>query len=621
MEKKKKKRKSIFRILSMMLVCLFCALALTGCVGGGGSGGASSDGNQSGGSGSGGSDKDGPSNPLDEIEIPKIPTSDDFLMGAIGVYEIDGDKKVFYDTYAEDFMSFNELKTRQFTSLASIIQGTLTSVYGGGGFSTINLNFGKKSLSYNISSILSGVNYTSPNYATCFSHAMTGCTLITDMVDDGNGGYQYNYEYLHNTGNLAWLRSSLSVEDFATQLEEVYKTCYGIPGDIEVLGFTEKYKTAVQDYIINNIIGSALYTSSEASSAIANISSPTAEFVHNNKASFQNYKNYENVIPKLIDSAFKASINGINLYAWSVDSAGISLYPKLTKTQYIYYDNIDDIQDINPEEKGFDPNEIDPSQNFGSLEDVTFDKGERVDGVYLRQLKNIILIPKLSDAYKNEFNETNFKLDNLFIDLQTESGETILDITWSGFAGGNVIDETFVAFSDGSYEVEIGGEIIKGEKPEDSPVTDDGKLTLDNEYYSSDLNSISFSEDDLLNYEFVDATVSSDELSSGMSLDDIVNGSFTEGKEDEQGNVEKMTEAAHKFLNVYNRLMKVEINESDNTVTTTILLVGNLINMKFNYDGGDDIPKTYLMKFSIYKVGNSEDFDSLFKDDKYDMNP
>ena len=101
-----------------------------------------------------------------------------------------------------------------------------------------------------------------------------------------------------------------------------------------------------------------------------------------------------------------------------------------------------------------------------------------------------------------------------------------------------------------------------------------------------------------------------------MSLDDIVNGSFTEGKEDEQGNVEKMTEATHKFLNVYNRLMKVEINESDNTVTTTILLEGNLINMKFNYDGGDDVPKTYLMKFSIYKVGNSEDFDTIFKDDK-----
>lgn len=626
MEKKKKKRKSIFRILSMILVCLFCAFALTGCVGGGGGGGNSSGGgNQSGGNNPGSSGDNKPSNSLGEIEVPKTPTSDDFLLGAIGVYDIDADKKVFYDKYSEEFMSFNDLITRQFTSLASIICGTLNNVYGGGGSSLISFEFGKKNISYNLSEILSGVEYTyNANDYICMSNVMGGCfldCLWNDVDADGIGNLEYdlddNYTVIHahpNTG-YGWTQPNLTIEDLTTKLEELYKSCYEITDDITVIGFTEKFKTVVQEYIIKNVIGSAYDRSINSTTIVKNNSNPTTWELYSNielRNAFQNYKNYENVIPKLIDSAFKASVNGINLNAWDVDVAGISLYPKLTRTQYIFYDNIEDLQDIKPEEEDFDVNDIKPSQNSGGLSDVNADKGELVDGVYLRQLKNIILIPKLSDAFKNEFKESSFKLDSLFIDFKTEEGETILDFTWSGFARGNAISETTVKFEDGSYEIKFGDQIIKGEKPKDSPITDDGKLTVDNRFYESDMNSMSFTEEDLLKYEFVDAVVSSDGLSAGLSLEEIINASFTLGKEGEQGNVLASKESPHKFLNVYNRLFKVEINKDDNTITTTILLDDNLIKMTFNYNNGDSIPQTYLMKFSIYRKGNSDNSDSFF---------
>lgn len=618
MEKRKKNKKFIYRILSMILFCLFCAFTLVGCVGGGGSstGDKPSGGNKP-------TTPTTPSKPLDELEVPKVPTSDDFLMGAIGVYEIDGDKKVFYDKYSEDFMSFNELKNRQFKSLATIIQKTLYDVYGGGVDTSVSLQFGKKNISYDLSSILSDVSYVKPNNAVCFIHAMSGCTLITEEVDDGNGGFTYNYEYQHNSGN-AWLQSSITIDGLATELENKYKEVYGITGEITTLGFTEQYKTAVLEYIKESIIGTALYTSSASSKSIANVSNPTAEFVTNNKDAFQNYKGYGDVVPKLIESAFMATTEGLTLSAFVIDSKGISLYPKLTRTQYVFYDNIDDIQDDTTKVSADDfdvENIIDPSKYEGDLSNIQIEKGEKVPGTYLRKLKNIILIPKLSTAYKEEFKQTNFQLANLMMDMQTKTGSTIVSLSIAGVASGTEIANTDVKFSDGSYTIEIGGEVINSPKPADSPVTDDGKLKIDNEYYSSDSNAIEFKKEDLLNYNFVDAAMKNDALTSGVaSLDELISKTFVSGVEDTNGDVTKNdTNKTHQFSSVYNRLFKVELND-DGTVTTTILLDTNLINIGFNYysESGTkltDIPETYLMKFSIDRKVETPELDNLLKGD------
>lgn len=642
MENTKKKKFSIFRILSLILICIFCACTFSSCgaflppdkgsTSGGSSGGTSSGGGSSSGSGSSGS--------LDDLKPPNFGKQEnsfsnvnDVIMGAIGVYEVSGSEKVFYDKHSGTFISFNELVDRQFDTLATVLYHGLDYVYGSAGGTGVNLNgFGNTSVDIAFTNLLDKNSILPSSDALNYGNAINGgytlnVTETNEGVDPDTNEPILTYTYAYDTATVvadnAWKIKIDDVDDLVGALKYIYlnpvskttnstsldfsdtamKTAYKDktlaqlnPGNVEldVIGFNEVYMWNVMYFLGYSVIGDVNMNNSITNHNIVTAEGIDGAYVNTNKDAFQNYKGYHLILKELVNNAFKLTINGLGISAFESDTEGVSLFPKLYREQFVYYDDVEKIQDYqqNYGDSTFDPNK-DPVIGDNGLDieipsgddfDEDFEYEEEkvaIEGSNLRKLKRIILIP---------YTATMFKLESANVNMQTKSGSDVekflLKVYWSGIADGTTINDTFVKFSDGSSSIEMtDGEKIEVDAKSET-VDTEGRLKVDTVCYDTDNEEITFANDNLKQYGFTSA----ESGVTGINLEDLVDGAFTSTAED----------TSIKYVNIYNRLFNYDIANK----TYTININKNLINVDFKYysEGGDllsQIPLAYLMLFGL----------------------
>lgn len=669
MEKKRTKKKKFLRSLALILVSILSCFCLSGCMGMSGTGGSGgSSGSSGGNTGSTTNQKPQFDNPYSGGSEDSITNYNNVFLGAIGVYEIDNNAKAFYDNYSGAYVDFNYLIDRQFETLATVIYNSLHCAYGD---PTYNFNgdvagYGN-GVSFAFGNVVTETIYNDANTLK-YSNAINGgyaMEKIETEVDDGQGGTttvtEFKYSDITINTYRVWKNTNFTVSQIANQLRYIYanpvsvstnsdlklvgtgstdttltnlKNKYtsftgtlGTNESISTIGFTKEYMWNVLYYVAYSLVGEENINNSLDNASIVfngnNMNTVTAE----NYLSFDAYKGYEKVLPNLISNCFKLILNGKNIvvgtnYCFDINNYNSffdkTLFPILTREEYIFFDDVDDICDAEGEkssdtsmDSGKDWSNIDPSEveefDPDSVEDEDALNNKTTKVGSLRKIKKIIMIPAIN---KSKYKKENFSINNLSICFATKSGEVEVEILT------NIIDQSGkeylnqqLKYDDGSFSTTLpDGTVVDnnsennakedgGSNKKDEMVTSSGHLIIQstpstNKYSNS--ATIFKSESDSEDYKF-----------SSVSKQDIIEGSFTKTSYDVQSTGEKIEIGR---INVCNQLFTLtQSDTSMNGVTSTISInstKNNYIEFVFKYynKGGSAlsyIPELYLLDFSF----------------------
>ncbi|MGN0960808.1 MAG: hypothetical protein ACI4PF_01260 [Christensenellales bacterium] len=275
------------------------------------------------------------------------------------------------------------------------------------------------------------------------------------------------------------------------------------------------------------------------------------------EASFESYKGYHIVLKELVNRMSKMSINSSSntiIYKDYSTNWETTLFPRVLREKYIYYDTIEELSDAN--------SDIDYGDNV-NYDEIDFDY---VDKGTALKLKKIVLLPYINtSAYKS----TSFIVDGMLIGFQAKEDKT--------------------------YSVKINYNAVYSDKTENgvasvetNPVSD--KLTFSSDYkLSEDLTDVSMP----LTGKFTNT-----ETAFGSSYDivNLMNSSFTKTTKDVTYEISDPTTFEIGVLNVYNQLFN-----NNNSLNIT----NNYLELEFSYFDSNgnaltSIPEAYLMYFLVY---------------------
>lgn len=643
MGKRKSNKKGIFKKIVAGFVAFISGLALVGC-------GATS------GLGNIGSNIEAPKfeNPYEGEMEKMVDDYNDVFLGAIGVYDIDNSREIFYDKYTKNFVSFKDLIDRQFNTLGKILYEGLTNIYGNvSGFDAGKIidisSCGYSSdITFDMSmfQVESDVHYDKTNYVTNASY---------NFKDAIYGGYKlvgkdftnpdetttriYDYDESQRASH-AWRMSGFSESDLINALKWIYLNTYKTYGtnlwskftnsfnflapelkntdlkgvynktliiptvdnsEISSIGFTEDYAWNVLYYLAYSVIGE---TNVERQSQTDGVNA-------DNYLLYEAYKGYDNVLPKIVYYAFNFGqqkntfcvTNGNNNSAMNNTLNGnfkSTIFPMLERNEYIFFDDLNDICDAEEVNNEFNEDDmIDPKDaidldNKKIMEELN-KKTIKVGS--LRKLKKIILIPNIKEGYKLD----EFSINDISICFSLPTGVSQVEVeVYSNLLDkeGNITKDQKTKFNDGSFSFEVddagsdtGKSKIESEGKSEN-ISSDGKLIVD-DFPGLNKNGAQFS--------IFEKTEDSEKVKY-TSVDDIMifSESFTKISYDVPSTGEKI-ECAR--LNVYNNLFNITCDENGKYVYT-INTSKNLIELYFKYYayGGDElesIPNTYLLDFGI----------------------
>ena len=620
---KKKKNKGFWKTLAIALVCIMSIFTLSACMGMGG--GSFSSGSSSGGSSGGSTGGNEPSepddDPKDDQESTYIDDYNDVFLGGIGVYDVDHTAKVFYNKYSNEFVDFDTLLNRQFETLATVLYEHLNYVYGessfNGSLSAFNATFDN------------GLD-DSPIYDTTNSLKYPGTinsvyTLKKTETRDPETDevLSTSFEYIDTASavsageeaNPMWHKTIGSANDLVGALRYIYKkpvkTANGVTlniyddselisayngfsnsdsdnSDITTIGFSKDYMWNVLYYIAYGVIGEKNITNSKNASFVVG-QTVTAD----NYTSFNKYKGYEYILPKIVEKAFKMVVSGgaitkSDYYCFDVDNyskfAENTIYPILNRKEYIFFDDINDICDAEKDE--FIPDDIDfdnpdKKMDFDDLENQTVKVGS------LRKLEKIIMLPNIKSGYK--LNE--FSCNDLFLCLTTESGEMEVKLSKNVIDRNGTIVQDQVKFTGNGYSIDIGdGKKVEAEPGEE--ITDQGHLIL-NDFPGVNKNSqfVSLFEDTKTAEAFKYTSIADTSLVTNAFKED----KYTVATTGEEINMAR--------LNVNNKLFKIKIDKKGD-YEWTVDIDKNLIELTFECyaKGGsklDNPSPVYLLAFDF----------------------
>lgn len=614
MEKTSKSTKFGFgKIIITLLLCLLCSLSFVGCFSYGGTRGTSS-GSSGSGSGSGGSSggSGGGSGESGDSETPNIDDFNDVFSCAIGVYQINGSEKVFYDKYKNELVSYNDLVERQFDTMATYIYSTLNRIYGvsGSGSSFTISGYGAdKTLNYDtlvsntnqkiITGLSLGVleNKEYLNYANSING---GYKLTT--TDNGDGTYTVTYDTTNTLIDNAWKgKSKFSKNDIKKALGYIYMNQQNVAnpnedltfnsdsilknyyvdtfnlantnvinfdfGTINSLGITKEFVWNVAYYVAFSIIGETNINNSinnyNTIFSGSNINKLNSSNISTLPSALEVYKGYNLVIADLMLDIINLNIATNSSLSINNKTSDNTCFPELKKEMYIYYDKIDDLCDANNDDLSADD---DFSFNFG--DDFDEEEFDKVDAGTAFKLKKILLIPTI-DTNKN--NISSFTISGLLLGYQSEnSGTYKVEMSISGLdkEGKNIDPKKLVV---------EGGDNIDGTKVE---YDETYKMSEDLVDVSIDLGA------DLNNIVMVD----------GSDIQTLINDSFKKQTRTVNYSSGGNRSIEYGYLHVYNSLIdgngKLDVKES-------------LLELNFKYYSNtgselSEIPSTYLMYFYVY---------------------
>lgn len=639
MGKRKSNKKGIFKKIVAGFVAFISGLALVGC-------GATS------GLGNIGSNIEEPKfeNPYEGEMEKMVDDYNDVFLGAIGVYDIDNSREIFYDKYTKNFVSFNSLIDRQFNTLGKILYEGLTNIYGSEGYnsskyidlsgcgynSDFKVEVNRIVYEHDLSYDSSGINYKNAMYG---GYRLVGNTVTNP---DETQTIVYSYDESQNAG-LFWktaLTESTLINalkwiylntyktygtdwqvDFTnsfnfldpglinTDLKGVYNQTLIVPtvdnSEISSIGFTEDYAWNVLYYLAYGVIGENRVEVKRP------IGSPNSE----NYKQFEAYKGYDKILLQLVYSAFNMqigdyAISGKRVFCVIDNNSAMNntlngnfqstIFPMLERNEYIFFDDLNDICDAEEVNDEFNEDDIiDPKDaidldNKKIMEELN-KKTIKVGS--LRKLKKIILIPNIKEGYKLD----EFSINEFSICFSLPTGESQVEVeVYSNLLDkeGNVTKDQKTQFNDGSFSFEVddagsdtGKSKIESERKSEN-ISSDGKLIVD-DFPGLNKNGAQFS--------IFEKTEDSEKVKF-TSVDDvkIFAESFTKISYDVPTTGEKI-ECAR--LNVYNSLFNITCDENGKYVYT-INTSKNLIELYFKYyeysgDELDSIPNTYLLDFGI----------------------
>lgn len=643
MGKRKSNKKGILKKIVAGFVAFISGLALVGC-------GATS------GLGNIGSNIEAPKfeNPYEGEMEKMVDDYNDVFLGAIGVYDIDNSREIFYDKYTKNFVSFNSLIDRQFNTLGKILYEGLTNIYGNvSGFDAGKIIYisscGYSSdITFDMSmfQVESDVHYDKTNYVTNASYNFKdaiygGYRLIGKEITNQDGTTSIIYDYDESQrASHAWRMSGFSESDLINALKWIYLNTYKTYGtnlwskftnsfnflapelkntdlkgvynqtlivptvdnsEISSIGFTEDYAWNVLYYLAYSVIGE---TNVERQSQIGGVNA-------DNYLLYEAYKGYDNVLPKIVYYAFNygKEKNFFCVTEHNKDSAmnntlngnfKSTIFPMLERNEYIFFDDLNDICDAEEVNNEFNEDDmIDPKDaidldNKKIMEELN-KKTIKVGS--LRKLKKIILIPNIKEGYKLD----EFSINDISICFSLPTGVSQVEVeVYSNLLDkeGNITKDQKTKFNDGSFSFEVddagsdtGKSKIESEGKSEN-ISSDGKLIVD-DFPGLNKNGAQFS--------IFEKTEDSEKVKY-TSVDDIMifSESFTQISYDVPSTGEKI-ECAR--LNVYNNLFNITCDENGKYVYT-INTSKNLIELYFKYYayGGDElesIPNTYLLDFGI----------------------
>lgn len=643
MGKRKSNKKGIFKKIVAGFVAFISGLALVGC-------GATS------GLGNIGANIEEPKfeNPYEGEMEKMVDDYNDVFLGAIGVYDVDNSREIFYDKYTKSFVSFNDLIDRQFNTLGKILYEGLTNIYGNvSGFDAGKIidisSCGYSSdtkFDMSMFQVGSYVQYDKTNYVTNasynFKDAINGGYKLVGKEftnQDGTTTIIYDYDESQRAGH-AWRTSGFNEDDLIKALKWIYLNTYKTYGtnlwsnftnnfnllapelkndelksryssglimptvdnsDISSIGFTEDYAWNVLYYLAYGVIGA---TNVERQIQIGGVNA-------DNCSLYEAYKGYDNILPKIVYYAFNygKEKNFFCVTEHNKDSAmnntlngnfQSTIFPMLERNEYIFFDDLNDICDAEEVNDEFNEDDIiDPKDaidldNKKIMEELN-KKTIKVGS--LRKLKKIILIPNIKEGYKLD----EFSINEFSICFSLPTGENQIEVeVYSNLLDkeGNVTKDQKTQFNDGSFSFEVddagsdtGKSKIESEGKSEN-ISSDGKLIVD-DFPGLNKNGAQFS--------IFEKTEDSEKVKF-TSVDDvkIFAESFTKISYDVPTTGEKI-ECAR--LNVYNSLFNITCDENGKYVYT-INTSKNLIELYFKYyeysgDELDSIPNTYLLDFGI----------------------
>ena len=448
MGKRKSNKKGIFKKIVAGFVAFISGLALVGC-------GATS------GLGNIGSNIEAPKfeNPYEGEMEKMVDDYNDVFLGAIGVYDIDNSREIFYDEHTKNFVSFNSLIDRQFNTLGKILYEGLTNIYGNvSGFDAGKIidisSCGYSSdITFDMSmfQVESDVHYDKTNYVTNalynFKDAIYGgYRLIGKEITNQDGTTSIIYDYDESQrASHAWRMSGFNEHDLINALKWIYLNTYKTYGtnlwskftnnfnflapelkntdlkgvynqtliiptvdnsEISSIGFTEDYAWNVLYYLAYSVIGE---TNVERQSQIGGVNA-------DNYLLYEAYKGYDNVLPKIVYYAFNygKEKNFFCVTEHNKDSAmnntlngnfKSTIFPMLERNEYIFFDDLNDICDAEEVNNEFNEDDmIDPKDaidldNKKIMEELN-KKTIKVGS--LRKLKKIIYLMQLEKKIFNK---------------------------------------------------------------------------------------------------------------------------------------------------------------------------------------------------------------------------
>ena len=501
MGKRKSNKKGILKKIVAGFVAFISGLALVGC-------GATS------GLGNIGSNIEAPKfeNPYEGEMEKMVDDYNDVFLGAIGVYDIDNSREIFYDKYTKKFVSCKDLIDRQFNTLGKILYEGLTNIYGNvSGFDAGKIidisSCGYSSdITFDMSmfQVESDVHYDKTNYVT---------NALYNFKDDIHGGYKlvgkdftnpdetttriYDYDESQRADHT-WNMSDFNEHDLINALKWIYLNTYKTYGtnlwsegftnnfnflvpklkntdlkgvynqtliiptvdnsEISSIGFTEDYAWNVLYYLAYSVIGE---TNVERQSQTDGVNA-------DNYLLYEAYKGYDNVLPKIVYYAFNygKEKNFFCVTEHNKDSAmnntlngnfKSTIFPMLERNEYIFFDDLNDICDAEEVNNEFNEDDmIDPKDaidldNKKIMEELN-KKTIKVGS--LRKLKKIILIPNIKEGYKLD----EFSINDISICFSLPTGVSQVEVEiYSNLLDkeGNVTKDQKTKFNDGSFSFEV----------------------------------------------------------------------------------------------------------------------------------------------------------------------
>lgn len=639
MGKMKKNGKVFLKMLAIILVSIFSCFTLTGCLGGGG--GSTGTGS---GSSSGSETKEPPKFKNEYADAETISDYNSVLMGAIGVYDINNDEKAFYDNYTGEFVDFNYLIDRQFTTLATVINNSLRYAYGTDTYNGTISNYGS-GVSVNFNNLIQTQIFNTQDTLKYANSIVGGYKLIENIVyqideatgqpltDEYNNPIVLSRTYEYSTSEIvysnAWVNTGFTIDSITKALRYIYvhpvatnnsmslgsdsnliSAYSGFSGslatndDISTIGFSEEYMNNVLYYVAYSIIGANNISNSINGANTVMNGNSLNEVNHDNYQIFQNYKGYEKTLPELIKNAFKLTTGGVgSYYCYDIDNYNsfynTTLFPILERNEYIFFDDLKDICDAEAGEDGSSYKEIDfdnlkpsdlPTFDPDKLEDTSKVMDKTIKVGSLRKIKKIILIPKIDT---NSYDKDDFNIETLNLCFSTTSGECEIEILT------NIVDKSgkeyneAVKFDDGTYSVTMpdGTVVDNNTKLPDGLETDFGSSSSGDNMVTSkgylNVQSVpSVNKYTNMTSIFADEKTSKEYNFSSVSKEEIIKNSFKSTSYDVATTSEKIEIGRINVCNQLFKMTKVATNEKMNGVESKISINendNNYIEFEFKY--------------------------------------